>query len=48
MEMDIVVKLTKIITLIDGERLVDLVAKYELYVTPVVTYELGEFFTELI
>lgn len=37
---------TKIITLIDGERLVDLVAKYELYVTPVVTYELGEFFTE--
>lgn len=37
---------TKIITLIDGERLVDLVAKYELYVTPVVTYELGEFFTD--
>ena len=37
---------TKIITLIDGERLVDLVAKYKLYVTPVVTYELGEFFTE--
>lgn len=37
---------TRIITLIDGERLVDLVAKYELYVTPVVTYELGEFFTD--
>lgn len=37
---------TKIITLIDGDRLADLVAKYELYVTPVVTYELGEFFTD--
>jgi restriction system protein len=37
---------TRVITLIDGTRLTDLVAKYELYVTPVVTYELGEFFTD--
>lgn len=37
---------TRVITLVDGTRLTDLVAKYELYVTPVVTYELGEFFTD--
>ncbi|MCH5383674.1 restriction endonuclease [Limosilactobacillus fermentum] len=37
---------TRVITLVDGTRLTDLIAKYELYVTPVVTYELGEFFTD--
>lgn len=37
---------TRVITLIDGDHLVDLVAKYQLYVTPVTTYELGEFFTD--
>lgn len=36
---------TKMITLIDGDRLVDLVAKYEVYVHPVTTYELDDFFT---
>lgn len=36
---------TRVVTLIDGERLLDLIAKYELYVTPVVTYELDDFFT---
>lgn len=35
---------TRVITLIDGDRLTDLVAKYQLYVKPVVTYELGDFF----
>ena len=37
---------TRVITLIDGDHLVDLVAKYQLYVKPVVTYELEEFFTD--
>lgn len=37
---------TRVITLIDGDRLTDLVAKYELYVKPVTTYELGDFFNE--
>ncbi|MBB1062290.1 restriction endonuclease [Limosilactobacillus fastidiosus] len=36
---------TRIITLIDGSKLIDLVAKYQLYVKPVVTYELDDFFT---
>lgn len=36
---------TRAVTLIDGDHLVDLVAKYQLYVTPVTTYELGDFFT---
>lgn len=36
---------TRVVTLIDGDHLVDLVAKYQLYVTPVITYELGDFFT---
>lgn len=35
---------TRVITLIDGDRLVDLVAKYQLYVKQVTTYELGSFF----
>lgn len=37
---------TRVITLIDGDRLIDLVAKYELYVKPVVTFELDDFFRE--
>lgn len=37
---------TRVITLIDGDHLVDLVAKYQLYVKPVITYELEEFFTD--
>lgn len=36
---------TRVVTLIDGDHLVDLVAKYQLYVKPVTTYELGDFFT---
>ena len=35
---------TRVITLIDGEKIVDLVAKFQLYVTPVTTYELGDFY----
>lgn len=35
---------TRVITLINGDEIVDLVAKYELYVTPVKTYELGDFY----
>lgn len=37
---------TRVITLIDGDHLTDLVAKYQLYVKPVTTYELGDFFKE--
>lgn len=37
---------TRVITLIDGEKLVDLVAKYELYVTKYTAYELDDFFIE--
>lgn len=37
---------TRVITLIDGDLLTDLVAKYQLYVKPVVTYELSDFFKE--
>lgn len=37
---------TRVITLIDGDHLVDLVAKYQLYVKPITTYELGSFFKE--
>ena len=35
---------TRVITLIDGEKIVELVAKFQLYVTPVTTYELGAFY----
>lgn len=35
---------TRVITLIDGDTICDLVAKYELEVTPVMTYELGDFY----
>lgn len=39
---------TRVITLIDGEHLLDLVAKYELYVTKkvITTYELDDFFED--
>lgn len=35
---------SKMITLVDGDRLTKLVAKYEVYVHPVTTYELDDFF----
>lgn len=35
---------TRVITLINGEDIADLVAKYEFYVTPVTTYELNDFY----
>lgn len=35
---------TKPITLINGEKLLDLIAKYELYVTPIITYTLDDFY----
>ena len=34
------------ITLIDGNDLIRLVIKYELYITPVTTYVLDSFYTE--
>lgn len=39
---------TRVITLIDGDKLLNLVAKYELYVTRkvITTYELEDFFRE--
>lgn len=37
---------TRVITLIDGEEIADLVEKYELYVKKVQTYELDDFFTD--
>ena len=37
---------TRVITLINGEKIVELVAKYELYVTPVKTYVLDDFYFE--
>lgn len=37
---------TRVITLINGEKIADLVAQYQLYVTPVTTYELGDFYLE--
>jgi restriction system protein len=37
---------TRVITLIDGDAICDLVAKYELEVTPVMTYELSDFYFE--
>lgn len=35
---------TRAITLIDGNKLVELVAKYQVYVTPVITYQLDDFY----
>ena len=37
---------TRIITLINGDKLCDLVAKYHYYVEPVTTYKLKSFFTD--
>ena len=37
---------TRVITLINGEDIADLVAKYEFYVTPLITYELNDFYFE--
>ena len=37
---------TRIITLIDGEEICDLVAKYNYYVEPVTTYRLKDFYTD--
>ena len=37
---------TRIITLIDGEEICDLVAKYNYYVEPVITYRLKDFYTD--
>ncbi|GEK91236.1 restriction endonuclease [Alkalibacterium kapii] len=37
---------TRVITLINGDDICDLVARYEFYVTPVTTYELKEFYYE--
>lgn len=35
---------TRVITLIDQEKMLDLIAKYELHVKPVVTYVVDEFY----
>ncbi|AQS53422.1 Mrr restriction system protein [Jeotgalibaca dankookensis] len=37
---------TRVITLINGDDICDLVAKYEFYVSPVTTYELNDFYFE--
>ena len=37
---------TRVITLINGDDICDLVAKYEFYVTPVTTFELNNFYFE--
>jgi len=37
---------TRVITLINGDQICDLVAKYEYYVEPVTTYKLGSFYTD--
>jgi len=37
---------TRVITLIDGDEIADLVAKYQLYVKPIEAYELGGFYNE--
>ena len=39
---------TRVITLIDGDHLLELIAKYELYVTKkvITTYELDDFFED--
>lgn len=37
---------TRVITLINGDDICDLVAKYEFYVTSVITYELNDFYFE--
>lgn len=37
---------TRIITLINGDQICDLVAKYEYYVKPIITYKLDDFYTD--
>lgn len=37
---------TRVITLINGDKICDLVSKYELYVEPVITYKLGQFYKD--
>ena len=37
---------TRVITLINGDQICDLVAKYRYYVEPVTTYVLGSFYTD--
>ncbi|CAI2622466.1 Mrr restriction system protein [Apilactobacillus kunkeei] len=37
---------TRVITLINGDKICDLVAKYQYYVQPVTTYKLGSFYTD--
>lgn len=37
---------TRVITLIDGEEICDLVAKYKFYVTEITTYKLDDFYLE--
>ena len=37
---------TRVITLINGDQLTDLAAKYQLHVKPVTTYELDDFFKD--
>lgn len=37
---------TRVITLINGEKIAKLVAKYEIFVKPVTTYVLGDFYLE--
>lgn len=35
---------TRTITLIDGNKIIELVEKYQLYITPITTYQLGDFY----
>lgn len=37
---------TRVITLINGDQICDLVARYQFYVEPVTTYKLGRFYTD--
>lgn len=37
---------TRVITLIDGDKIADLVAKYKLYVNEIVTYELDDYYKD--
>ena len=35
---------TRTITLIDSNKIIELVEKYQLYITPITTYQLGDFY----
>ena len=39
---------TRIITLINGDKICDLVAKYNYYVEPVTTYRLKDFYSQVL